>query len=64
MTQQTPEDLWRDFPKTALEFERRFATEEDWLPGHALQCNSSSRLPNENGTAAGARPVPASEETP
>jgi transposase-like protein len=29
MTQQTPEDLWRDFPKTAQEFERRFATEDD-----------------------------------
>jgi hypothetical protein len=29
MTQHTPDDLWRDFPKTAREFERRFATEED-----------------------------------
>jgi transposase-like protein len=29
MTQHTPDDLWRDFPKTATEFERRFATEED-----------------------------------
>ena len=29
MTQHTPEDLWRDFPKTAQEFERRFATEDD-----------------------------------
>jgi Zn ribbon nucleic-acid-binding protein len=29
MTQQTPEDLWRNFPKTAQEFERRFATEDD-----------------------------------
>ena len=29
MTQHTPDDLWRDFPKTATEFEARFVTEED-----------------------------------
>jgi transposase-like protein len=29
MTQRRQDDLWRDFPKTATEFERRFATEED-----------------------------------
>jgi hypothetical protein len=29
MTQHTPDDLWRDFPKTATAFEKRFATEED-----------------------------------
>jgi len=29
MTQQALDDLWRDFPKTATEFEARFATEED-----------------------------------
>jgi hypothetical protein len=29
MTQHTADDLWRDFPKTATEFEKRFATEED-----------------------------------
>ena len=29
MTQHTLDDLWRDFPKTATEFEARFATEED-----------------------------------
>jgi Zn ribbon nucleic-acid-binding protein/transposase-like protein len=29
MTQHTRDDLWRDFPKTATEFEARFATEED-----------------------------------
>ena len=29
MTQDTPDELWRDFPKTAQEFEARFATEED-----------------------------------
>src|SRR2546430_6004297 len=28
MTQAMPDDLWRDFPKTATEFEARFATEE------------------------------------
>ena len=27
MTQQGRDDLWRDFPKTATEFEARFATE-------------------------------------
>ena len=26
---QLPDDLWRDFPKTATEFEARFATEDD-----------------------------------
>ena len=29
MTQDMHNDLWRDFPKTALEFEERFKTEED-----------------------------------
>lgn len=29
MTQQTHDGLWRDFPKTATEFEARFATEAD-----------------------------------
>ena len=29
MKQAMPDDLWRDFPKTATEFEARFATEED-----------------------------------
>ena len=29
MTRAIPDDLWRDFPKTATEFEARFATEED-----------------------------------
>lgn len=29
MTHVMPDDLWRDFPKTATEFEARFATEED-----------------------------------
>ena len=29
MTDQKHEDLWRDFPKTAMEFEAKFATEAD-----------------------------------
>ena len=29
MTHRNHNDLWRDFPKTAVEFETRFATEED-----------------------------------
>lgn len=29
MSQSDRDDLWRDFPKTATEFEARFATEED-----------------------------------
>ena len=29
MTRENHNDLWRDFPKTATEFEARFATEED-----------------------------------
>jgi len=29
MTRETHDSLWRDFPKTATEFEARFATEED-----------------------------------
>ena len=29
MTEQCKDDLWRDFPKTAIEFEKKFATEDD-----------------------------------
>ena len=29
MSREIPDELWRDFPKTAPEFEARFATEED-----------------------------------
>jgi hypothetical protein len=29
MQHKMPDVLWRDFPKTATEFEARFATEED-----------------------------------
>ena len=51
MTQTTPDDLWRDFPKTATEFEARFATEEDcrayWMEARwggkpaCARCNST-----------------------
>ena len=29
MTHTMPDDLWREFPRTATEFDERFATEED-----------------------------------
>ena len=29
MTRPDLDELWRDFPKTATEFEERFASEED-----------------------------------
>jgi Zn ribbon nucleic-acid-binding protein len=51
MTQHTSDDLWRDFPKTATEFEERFATEEDcreyWIQARwggepaCARCNST-----------------------
>src|SRR5438552_13277749 len=51
MTQAMPDDLWRDFPKTATEFEARFATEEDcrayWIEARwggepaCARCNST-----------------------
>jgi Zn ribbon nucleic-acid-binding protein/transposase-like protein len=51
MTQHTPDDLWRDFPKTATEFEARFATEADcrayWIQARwggkpaCARCNST-----------------------
>src|SRR5712691_10978141 len=51
MTQAMPDDLWRDFPKTATEFEARFATEEDcrtyWIEARwggtpsCARCNSA-----------------------
>ena len=28
---KSKDDLWRDFPKTALEFDERFATEDDCI---------------------------------
>src|SRR3989454_7835645 len=51
MRQAMPDDLWRDFPKTATEFEARFATEEDcrgyWIEARwggtpsCARCNST-----------------------
>ena len=51
MTQAIPDDLWRDFPRTATEFEARFATEEDctayWMAARwggepaCARCNST-----------------------
>lgn len=51
MAQQTRDDLWRDFPKTATEFEARFATEADcrayWIEARwagkpaCARCNST-----------------------
>jgi len=51
MTQAMPDDLWRDFPKTATEFEARFATEEGcrayWIDARwggepaCARCNST-----------------------
>jgi Transposase zinc-ribbon domain len=51
MTQAMPDDLWRDFPKTATAFEARFATEEDcrayWIAARwggepsCARCNST-----------------------
>ena len=51
MRRAMPDDLWRDFPKTATEFEARFATEEDcrtyWIEARwggepaCARCNST-----------------------
>jgi hypothetical protein len=60
MTQGTPDDLWRDFPKTVTEFERRFATEEDcrayWIEARwggkpaCARCGSTYVWPVRDGT--------------
>ena len=60
MTQHTPDDLWRDFPKTATEFEARFATEEDcrayWVQARwggkpaCAECNSTRVWAERGGT--------------
>jgi Zn ribbon nucleic-acid-binding protein len=60
MTQHTPDDLWRDFPKTATEFEARFATEEDcrayWIQARwggkpaCAECNSTRVWAERGGT--------------
>ena len=60
MTQHSQDDLWRDFPKTATEFERRFATEEDcrayWIEARwggkpaCARCGSTYVWPIRDGT--------------
>jgi transposase-like protein len=60
MTEHTADDLWRDFPKTATEFERRFATEEDcrayWIKARwggkpaCARCGSTYVWPIRGGT--------------
>lgn len=60
MTRAMPDDLWRDFPKTATEFEARFATEEDcrayWISARwggepaCARCNSTRVWTIRDGT--------------
>ena len=60
MTHADNDDLWRDFPRTAVEFEKRFATEEDcrayWMEARwggkpACACCKSTRVWPERGGA-------------
>ena len=69
MTQAMLDDLWRDFPKTATEFEARFATEEDcrayWIEarwggepacarcGSRRGCGRSARAPRSSARDCG-----------
>ena len=60
MSDRMPDDLWRDFPKTAPEFEARFKTEEDcrayWLEARwggkpaCAKCKCERVWPIRNGT--------------
>jgi transposase-like protein len=60
MTEHVRDDLWRDFPKTATEFEKRFATEEDcrayWIEARwggkpaCARCGSTYVWAIRNGT--------------
>ena len=60
MTQHTPDDLWRDFPKTAAEFEARFASEQDcrdwWIKARwgstpvCARCQGTHLWPLREGT--------------
>jgi len=60
MTAKNHNDLWRDFPKTALEFEKRFATEADcrayWIEARwggepaCARCNSKHMWTIRQGT--------------
>ena len=59
MTQHLPDDLWRDFPKTATEFEAQFASEEDcrayWIKARwggepaCAECESTRLWPIRKG---------------
>src|SRR5262245_29302986 len=60
MTGYSRDDLWRDFPKPATEFEKRFATEEDcrayWIEARwggkpaCARCGSTYVWPIRGGT--------------
>jgi transposase-like protein len=60
MVERSQDDLWRDFPKTATEFEARFATEEDcrayWIEARwggkptCARCGSTYVWPIRGGT--------------
>ena len=60
MTHAIPDDLWRDFPKTATEFEARFATEADcrayWIKARwggkpaCQRCRGTHTWPLRDGT--------------
>jgi transposase-like protein len=60
MSDTMPDDLWRDFPKTALEFEKRFRTEDDcrayWIKARwggkpaCARCKSTRVWSIRNGT--------------
>jgi hypothetical protein len=43
MTQSDHDDLWRDLPKTATEFEKRFAAEEDCRGTGSRRAGAASR---------------------
>jgi hypothetical protein len=53
MTAPHQEDLWRDFPpRTATQFEERFATEEDCRAYWISALERDARLPAHAGLAA------------
>ena len=59
MSGHRPDDLWRDVPKTATEFEKRFATEDDcrayWIEARwggkpaCARCKSQRLWPEREG---------------
>ena len=72
MTQAYRDDLWRDFPKTATEFEARFATEEDcrayWIEARwggkpaCARCRSDARVDDPRGHHVRVRGLRPSDE--